>query len=316
MLQKNKSNRTALIKYGLSAPLFALMLILSSATVNNSKTVRFFNKKTEQIFLTPTSGKAVHDKQRLTLSVTTGATDKLPEKSLKSSFVLPASDTIPAKDNKVFTSVEQVPEFPGGRDEFYKFLAKNIKYPAESRQKGIQGKVLVSFIVEMDGELTDIKVKKGVDDNIDKETLRVLGISPKWKPGVQNGIPVRVLYTVPIWFTLADGGPNKPTENKTGAVKDSNTSPSTILITRNVGTSIADTGKKNFTVNLQDDSKKPIYILDGKEIKDLSGVNPNTIESISVLKDESATKLYGPNGNNGVVIITTKKSLLKTDPIK
>ncbi|HEY2583680.1 MAG TPA: TonB family protein [Mucilaginibacter sp.] len=315
MLQKNKSNRTTLIKYGLSAPLFALMLILSSATVNNSKTVRFFNKKTDQIFLTTTSDYAIHHKQGLALSITPGAGDKLPEKSLKKPLVLPISDTVPTKSNKVFTSVEQVPEFPGGINAFYEFLSKNIKYPGESRQKGIQGKVIISFIVEMDGELTNFEVKKSVADDIDQEALRVLKMSPKWKPGVQNGLPVRVAYTVPISFSIADAK-SKPTENKTGAVKDSNISPSTILITKGDGASIADTSKKNFTVNLQDAARKPIYILDGKEIKDLSGVNPNTIESISVLKDESATKLYGPIGSNGVVIITTKKSLLKPDPIK
>lgn len=315
MLQKDKSNRVALIKYGMSAPLFALMLILSSATVNNSKTVRFFNKKAEQILLTTASDNAIHYKQPPTLS-SPAVSDKLTEGSLEKSFVLPIGDTVPGKSNKVFTSVEQVPEFPGGLPAFYEFLGKNIKYPAESRQKGIQGKVIISFIVEMDGELTNFEVKKSVANDIDQEALRVLKMSPKWKPGIQNGLTVRVAYAVPISFTMEDGKSNKPAENKTGAVKDSNINPGTVLITKGDGTSIADTSKKNFIVNIQDASKKPIFILDGKQIKDLSSVNPNTIESVSVLKNESATALYGPDASNGVVVITTKKNTLNPTPTK
>ena len=304
MLQKNKSNRIALIKYGLSAPLFILMLILSSATVNNSKTVRFFSKKTESIFLTPaTVTKVINEQSGKEIS------------NKKVSF-LSIKDTVPIKDNKVFTSVEQVPEFPGGLNEFYKFLSSNIRYPSESREKGIQGRVIISFIVEKDGELTNFKIAKSVKNDIDDEALRVLKMSPKWRPGFQNGLPVRVAYSVPIAFTLDDTKPNKPAENKTGAVNENKTNVYTAVIINNNDISTSDTSKKTKELYFQGSSNKPLFILDGKEIKDLSAINPNDIQSISVLKDKSATALYGPKGNNGVIIITTKANRLNPNPLK
>jgi protein TonB len=106
--------------------------------------------------------------------------------------------------NKIFTSVEQVPEFPGGLDAFGRFLGKNIHYPAVARENGTQGRVIVSFVCEKDGSLTDVKVARGIGDGCDEEAVRVIKSSPKWKPGIQNGRPVRVAYSVPIAFTLAE----------------------------------------------------------------------------------------------------------------
>jgi protein TonB len=104
--------------------------------------------------------------------------------------------------NKIFTSVEQVPEFPGGLDAFGRYLGKNIRYPAVARENGTQGRVIVSFVCERDGSLTDVKVARGIGDGCDEEAVRVIKSSPKWKPGIQNGRPVRVAYSVPISFTL------------------------------------------------------------------------------------------------------------------
>lgn len=106
--------------------------------------------------------------------------------------------------NKIFTSVEQYPQFPGGIEAFYKYLSKNIRYPAIARENGTQGKVIVTFVCEKDGSLTDIKVVRGIGDGCDEEAIRVLKNSPHWSPGIQNGRPVRTLYTVPISFTLAE----------------------------------------------------------------------------------------------------------------
>lgn len=106
--------------------------------------------------------------------------------------------------NKIFTSVEQVPEFPGGMEAFGKYLGKNIHYPAVARENGTQGRVIVSFVCERDGSLTDIHVVRGIGDGCDEEAVRVLKSSPRWKPGIQNGKPVRVSYSVPIAFTLSE----------------------------------------------------------------------------------------------------------------
>ncbi|RYZ95276.1 MAG: energy transducer TonB [Sphingobacteriaceae bacterium] len=104
--------------------------------------------------------------------------------------------------NEIFTAVENPPEFPGGIAKFYAYLRDNTKYPALERENNVQGKVFVSFVVEKDGALTDVKVTRGVSSGIDAEAIRVLKKSPRWKPGIQNGRPVRVQYSVPVAFTL------------------------------------------------------------------------------------------------------------------
>jgi len=107
-------------------------------------------------------------------------------------------------DQKIFTAVEHEPGFKGGNIAFLKYLQGNIHYPAQSREKHIQGKVFISFIVEKDGSLSDLKVVRGVSDDLDAEALRVLQESPKWDPGIQNGRAVRVAYTIPVSFTLSN----------------------------------------------------------------------------------------------------------------
>ena len=110
---------------------------------------------------------------------------------------------VEADPNQIFTSVEQVPEFAGGLEKFGQYLSKNIRYPAVARENNTQGRVICTFVVEKDGSLTDIKVVRVIGSGCDEEAVRVLKNSPKWKPGIQNGRPVRVQYSVPISFTLA-----------------------------------------------------------------------------------------------------------------
>jgi protein TonB len=94
------------------------------------------------------------------------------------------------------------PGYPGGMSAFYHYIYDNLKYPDKARKKNIQGKVLISFVIEKDGSLVDIKVLKGVASDIDAEAIRLIKESPKWKPGIQNGQPVRVQYSMPIDFSL------------------------------------------------------------------------------------------------------------------
>jgi len=96
------------------------------------------------------------------------------------------------------------PQYKGGIKAFSSFLANNIQYPDYERAHNIQGKVMLSFVVEKDGKVTDIRVVKNVSYNIDKEALRVISLSPKWIPGVEYGRPVRVQYTQPINFALSN----------------------------------------------------------------------------------------------------------------
>ena len=99
-----------------------------------------------------------------------------------------------AADGEVFQVVEEMPEFPGGMAECMKFLGKNIKYPAEAIEKGIQGRVIVQMVIEKDGTLTNAKIARGVDPLLDQEALRVVNLSPKWIPGKQRGEAVRGRY--------------------------------------------------------------------------------------------------------------------------
>lgn len=112
--------------------------------------------------------------------------------------------TTNADDNSIYETVEQMPEYPnGGTAGLMNFISKNLKYPTYCQKEGIQGKVVVSFVVDKDGSTTDFRVVRSVDRYLDKEALRVLMGMPKWKPGKQKGVPVRVKYTVPINFRLS-----------------------------------------------------------------------------------------------------------------
>lgn len=103
---------------------------------------------------------------------------------------------------QVFRVVEVMPKFPGGDAELLKFIAKNVKYPQESQDKGEQGRVICSFVVTKDGTLTNYKVLRGISPALDQEAVRVLQMMPRWTPGTQKGEPVAVKYTVPITFKL------------------------------------------------------------------------------------------------------------------
>ena len=106
------------------------------------------------------------------------------------------------EETKVFDVVEQMPQFPGGPNALFEYLSKNIKYPVVAEENGIQGRVIVTFVVERDGSITDVKVAKSVDPSLDKEAMRVVKSMPHWIPGKQNGAAVRVKYTVPVTFRL------------------------------------------------------------------------------------------------------------------
>ena len=106
------------------------------------------------------------------------------------------------EEQQIFQVVEEMPEFPGGMGECMKFLGKNIKYPTISQENGVQGRVIVQFVVNRDGSIVDPVVVRGVDPYLDKEALRVIATMPKWKPGKQRGKAVRVKYTVPVMFRL------------------------------------------------------------------------------------------------------------------
>ena len=108
----------------------------------------------------------------------------------------------PEVATKVFDVVEEMPSFPGGNGALMSYLNGNTKYPVVAQENGVQGKVIISFVVERDGSISDVKVARSVDPSLDREAQRVVKSMPKWTPGKQNGQTVRVKYTVPVVFRL------------------------------------------------------------------------------------------------------------------
>lgn len=105
-------------------------------------------------------------------------------------------------DNKIFTVVEQQPEFEGGYEAMMNFIRKNMRYPASARRMGVDGTVYVSFVVSKDGSISEVKTIRGISADCDKEAMRVVQMMPPWKPGKQNGKPVFVRFVLPIKFKL------------------------------------------------------------------------------------------------------------------
>lgn len=106
------------------------------------------------------------------------------------------------EDTKVWVSVDEKPEFPGGNEALTSFLHNNVKYPPIAQENGIQGTVLLTFVVDEKGNVTNIQVVRSITDALDKEALRVMNMMPQWKPGMQGGKAVKVHYQQAITFRL------------------------------------------------------------------------------------------------------------------
>ena len=213
------------------------------------------------------------------------------------------------QEKVIFQVVEEMPEFPGGIAEAMKFLAKNIKYPVAAQEAKIEGRVIVQFVVGRDGSVSDVKVMRGVNPELDAEAIRVVSIMPKWNPGKQRGKAVAVKYTMPIMFRLQTPEPKKEEMPHTLQVSlkvDKNATKEDVDMVKNHLKS----SYRGVPVVLADDGKKPLIIIDGevKEGMKLSQISPETIESISVMKNEAAIAQYGDKAKDGVISIVTKKN--------
>lgn len=326
MLQKSRSQRVKLLKYGLSVPLFVLMLILSSATINDNKTVKAINKTAEKVL-----GKSVAEVVPTEYITIDEPVKQQPKQTVKQIEIIEPQtltaqakpmeltlDTVPKGGNEVFTAVEQQPEFPGGIKAFAKYLQTNIKYPAEDVKNKASGKVFVQFIVERDGSLNNIQVLRGISETMNAEAVRVLKRSPKWSPGKQNGNTVRVQYTVPIAFNLplADNAVKESEKQGTlipGNGDDDDKPQFTGQKVKGkldevvvIGYGKKDTSKfrQGLMLRGKADLKGVTYYLNGKEMteKDIKELDPNTIKSINVTKD--ASKKEGEKGYSKIMVNT------------
>ena len=134
---------------------------------------------------------------------TTIATSEETNQAVEIKYVPVAVEEEEPEEQTIFEVVEQMPEFPnGGMAGLMQYLSKNIKYPTIAQENGTQGRVIIQFVVERDGTISDVRVARGVDPYLDKEAVRVVKSMPKWIPGKQNGKAVRVKFTVPVMFRL------------------------------------------------------------------------------------------------------------------
>lgn len=142
----------------------------------------------------------VTNEQEVTDAVTTVSEDQGQPYEIV--WVPPVVEIEKVEEDVIHVTAEFMPEFPGGTAALMKYLGTNIKYPTISQEMGSKGRVIVQFVVDKDGTITNPEVVRGVDAYLDKEAIRVISSMPKWKPGVQNGKKVRVKYTVPVVFRL------------------------------------------------------------------------------------------------------------------
>ena len=220
-------------------------------------------------------------------------------------------------DDQTFSVVEQMPEYPGGMRAGLEFMARNLRYPTKAREAGKQGRVIVQFVVRKDGSLSDFKVLRPVDPWLDAEAIRVISTMPKWKPGMQEGKPVSVKFTLPVTFML-EGTNHKPKAGDNdvvvvgyGVQKSEESVDVPTIKLHNPMDELSITG--DFKIDSVGSSKasgvSPLVIMDGLEVSDdvIKKLNPKKIQSVSVLKNEAATAKYGKKGKFGVILITTKR---------
>jgi TonB family protein len=167
MITQNKKAKGVVIKALLTLPLFALLLFANCKSNGNEK---------------PAEKKAVE------------ATETVETQAV---------ETVVNDDSEVYGSVEVMPEYPGGTTAMFEFIWKNLKYPESAKEKGLEGRVFIGFVVEKDGSLSSFQVLRGVCDEIDAEAIKVLEAMPNWKPGMMEGKPVRVQFTMPFNFKLS-----------------------------------------------------------------------------------------------------------------
>lgn len=120
---------------------------------------------------------------------------------LNDDLIICRSDTTNL-EKEIFITPEKMPQFPGGEIKLYEYLETTIKYPILSREKGIKGKVYIEFIIEKSGKVTNVNVIRGIDENCNREAIRVIRLMPKWEPGERKNEKIRVKYTLPIVFNL------------------------------------------------------------------------------------------------------------------
>ena len=215
-----------------------------------------------------------------------------------------ATESDDSNPNKVYDVVDEMPKFPGGTGALFEYLARNVRYPAEAGKAGIQGRVIVSFVVEKDGRVSNAKTIKAIHPALDAEALRLINGMPKWTPGKKNGEAARVQYVTPVTFRLQ----GKDAEFS-GSLKYDGDAKGDNQVNEVVVVGYGDQKPTAEGVFVRGTDKDPYIIVDGKPIDGakLKDIDPKTIDHMEVLKDKAAIEKYGDKAKDGVILITTKK---------
>ncbi len=179
---------------------------------------------------------------------------------------------------KIYDKVDKLPVFNKKRGNIQKYLSTQIKYPVDALATETEGKVIVSVIINEKGQLSDVKVEKGLSESLDKEALRVVNTMQDWKAGEVDGNKVSTKMSIPVQFYLND-------ENKKLAQQI-----------------------KPFYAN----GKTPLFVLDNKKVLGLKTIEYYNVKSIRVMKGKKAVELFGEDAKNGVVIVESKRGTPRT----
>lgn len=256
MMQKKKSNRWVQAKYLLAVPVTALGVMLFATPAASAISAEISGCKVSNLFPN--------------------------DQVLASENANPSAEMASNEVDMVFTVVEEEPEFTGGTQALMHFLAENLRYPAECADSEIQGRVVLSFVVEKDGTISSIEEMRSPDERLTTEAIRVVSLMPRWKPGKQRGQEVRVKYVLPIIFRLNN--------DKDGII-------------------VADEVRASQSSNAP---AKGLFLIDDKVVpyEELKNRPTGDIQSMEVLKDEATISQYidqYPEAKNGVIKITLKK---------
>ncbi len=274
MLNKSKSSKTAMLKYGLSAPLFLGMTILSSANLQAESLQKISRDVMPRMLhkALPDPKKEMLETQSTTFksikSQKTQAEETNKEQIFEATPEIIDNKQVAIQDSVFeYGKVDVMPEFPGGIHKFYDIIGKTYSYPKAAKEAGVQGRIVLNFVVEKDGTLSNIKVLRDLGYGTGDEAKRILQQSLKWNPGIQKGKPVKVSYTLPIMLNL---------ENQ---------------------------------VPLRSIPEKAFILLNGKHItrEEFIKIDQKTIESMNVIKDKTKYSEYGaPQDAEGVILIKLK----------
>ena len=273
MMLKEKSNPWAKLKYLYILPVAAIA-VTAFARPEISETAEEISAVKVNDLTAIVEAKAVKSTEEV-VQVATALKDTAKPVEVK---YIPVEVTEKLQGTPFYEVVEQMPEYPGGIAASMEYIQKNMRYPEAAEKNGTQGRVTVQFIIDKEGNVTNPKVLRSVDKDLDAEAIRLVGAMPKWKPGMQKGKAVAVKYTLPVVFKL-EGGEITSSQ----------------LVTERVAGTIRG-------------EAVPLFIVDGKEVPSsiMGALRPESIESMTVLKDKSAAELYGEKGKNGVILITLR----------